>query len=162
MSLCRHKEKMKMKAQSNKDLALLEMSAWVFIRSTYWSRREKTCLWGLRTTKVQTRPAHSCSLISPFIIHLLESVISRLATSEISIFQLVSVLEQTGLGLDLWETLKTGFISTRENLSCGLLNNTGADQPAHPHSLISAFVIRFLESLESTICNLATGEISIF
>ena len=37
--------------------------------------------------------------------------------------------------------------------------NTGADQPAHPHSLISAFVIHYLESI---ICKLATGEISIF
>ena len=26
----------------------------------------------------------------------------------------------------------------------GFANNTGADQPAHPRSLISAFVIRFL------------------
>ena len=33
-------------------------------------------------------------------------------------------------------------------------NNTGADQPAHPRSLISAFVIRFLKR---TIFNLATG-----
>ena len=40
-----------------------------------------------------------------------------------------------------------------------LANNTGADQPAHPRSLISAFVIRFLESI---ICNLFTGEISMF
>ena len=38
-------------------------------------------------------------------------------------------------------------------------NNTGADQPVHLHSLISTFVIRFLESI---ICKLATGEISIF
>ena len=38
-------------------------------------------------------------------------------------------------------------------------NNTGADQPAHPPSLISAFVIRFLESI---ICKLSIGEISIF
>ena len=38
-------------------------------------------------------------------------------------------------------------------------NNTGADQPAHPRSLISAFVIRFVESI---ICYLATGEISTF
>ena len=38
-------------------------------------------------------------------------------------------------------------------------NNTGADQPAHPRSLINAFVIRFLESV---ICKLATGEVSIF
>ena len=29
----------------------------------------------------------------------------------------------------------------------GFANNTGADQPAHPRSLISAFVIRCLESI---------------
>ena len=40
----------------------------------------------------------------------------------------------------------------------GFTNNTGADQPAHPRSLISAFVILILES---TICKLAAGEISI-
>ena len=39
------------------------------------------------------------------------------------------------------------------------MNKTGADQPAHLRSLISAFVIRFLENF---ICKLATGEISIF
>ena len=38
-------------------------------------------------------------------------------------------------------------------------NNTGVDQPAHPHSQISAFVIRLLESI---IYRLATSEISIF
>ena len=41
----------------------------------------------------------------------------------------------------------------------GVANNTGADQPAHTRSLISAFVIRVLESI---ICKLATGEISVF
>ena len=41
----------------------------------------------------------------------------------------------------------------------GFGNNTGPDQPAHPHSLISAFVIRFLESI---ISRLATSEISNF
>ena len=41
----------------------------------------------------------------------------------------------------------------------GYANNTGADQPAHLRSLISAFVIRFLESI---ICKLATDEILIF
>ena len=40
----------------------------------------------------------------------------------------------------------------------GFANNTGADQPAHQRSLISAFVIRFLEGI---ICKLAAGEISI-
>ena len=38
-------------------------------------------------------------------------------------------------------------------------NNKGADQPAHPRSLISAFVIRFFES---TISKLTSSENSIF
>ena len=38
-------------------------------------------------------------------------------------------------------------------------NNTGADQPAHPRSLISTFVIRLVESI---ISKLASIEISIF
>ena len=41
----------------------------------------------------------------------------------------------------------------------GFANNTGAEQPAHPRSLISAFVIRFLVSI---ISRLATSGISIF
>ena len=38
-------------------------------------------------------------------------------------------------------------------------NNKGADQPVHPHSLISNIVIRLLES---TISRLTTSKISIF
>ena len=34
-------------------------------------------------------------------------------------------------------------------LSSGHVNNKGADQPAHPHSLISAFVFRSFESIIS-------------
>ena len=51
------------------------------------------------------------------------------------------------------------WASTREILSLGLLTNKGADQPAHPRRLISAFFIRFLESI---ISKLASHEISIF
>ena len=36
-------------------------------------------------------------------------------------------------------------------------NNKGADQPAHQRSLISAFVVRYLDSI---ICVLAKSEIS--
>ena len=42
---------------------------------------------------------------------------------------------------------------------CGLANNKGADQPAHPDSLISAYVIRFLESI---IYKHTIGEITTF
>ena len=37
----------------------------------------------------------------------------------------------------------------RENLSSGLANTKGADQPVHTHSLITAFVIRELERMLS-------------
>ena len=31
-------------------------------------------------------------------------------------------------------------------------NNKGADQPAHPRSLISAFIVRCLDSVMSLVC----------
>ena len=52
------------------------------------------------------------------------------------------------MGLDAKKTCLRGFA-----------NNTGADQPAHPRSLISAFVIRFVERI---VCKFATGEVSFF
>ena len=53
------------------------------------------------------------------VIHLLESILSKLATGELSIFKLVSVAKQTGLSLTLTETPKTGFVASRSfNLVC--------------------------------------------
>ena len=40
------------------------------------------------------------------------------------------------------------WASTRENLSSGFAKNTGADQPAHQRSLISAFVISYVNLLQ--------------
>ena len=50
-------------------------------------------------------------------------------------------------------------LDARKPVFVGFVSNTGADQPAHRRSLISTFVIPFLESI---ICKLATGESSIF
>ena len=41
------------------------------------------------------------------------------------------------------------IVWTQENLSSGFANNKSPDQPAHPRSLISTFVIPFLESVFS-------------
>ena len=75
----------------------------------------KPACGGLRTTKAQTslRLLHLLSLISTFVIRFLENIISKLATVEILIFQLVSVVEETGLRLAFSETLKTGFVVSR-------------------------------------------------
>ena len=50
---------------------------------SYGPRCEKTCLRGFEYNKVPDQPAHQRSLISAFVIRLLDGIISRLATSEI-------------------------------------------------------------------------------
>ena len=105
--------------------SLCRSSRWAF--SFYWSLntnetcflgpygplREKTCLQRFANNKGADQPAHPRSLSSAFVICVLESTISKLATSEISIFLLVPVAEQATLNLTLSETLKTGFLVTR-------------------------------------------------
>ena len=61
----------------------------------------KPVIGGLRTTKVQTS-LHR--LVRAFVIHILESIISKLATRKISTFK-------TGLNLVLSEAQKTGFVA---------------------------------------------------
>ena len=85
-------------------------STWIFIIGP---KREKTCLRGFANNTGADQPAHPRSLISAFVIRILESIISRLATGEISTFELVSVAEETDLKLALSETPKTGFVATR-------------------------------------------------
>ena len=52
----------------------------------YGPRREKTCLRGIANNKSADQPAHPRRLISAFFSFVLESIVSKLATSEISIF----------------------------------------------------------------------------
>ena len=59
-------------------------------------------------------------LISALVIRFLESIISKLTSSEISIFLLVSVAEKTGLCFALSETLKTGFLASRSSVNMHL------------------------------------------
>ena len=55
----------------------------------------------------------SHSLISAIVIRSLESIVSKLASGKLSIFGLVSVLEQFGLSLTQSETPKTGFLAMK-------------------------------------------------
>ena len=65
----------------------------------------KPVFGGLLRTKAQTD--------QQFVIQILLSIISRLATSKISIVLLVSIAEETGLNLALSETPNTGFLTSR-------------------------------------------------
>ena len=78
-------------------------------------RREKPCLRGFANNKSADQPAHPRRLISAIVIRFLQSTISRLATPDISNSWLVSVAEETGFCLALWETPKTVFPATRPN-----------------------------------------------
>ena len=79
----------------------------------YGPRREKICLQRFANNEGADQPARPRSLISPFVICFLERTISKLCTSKISIFTLVSVAEETGLNIALSETPKTGFVATK-------------------------------------------------
>ena len=80
---------------------------------SYGPCREKTCLQRFVNNKGTDQPAHPGRPISTFVIHFLESIISKLATSKISIFQLVSIAEEIFLSLALMQTPKTGFVALR-------------------------------------------------
>ena len=86
----------------------------LFPITRYGPWRKKICLWGFVNNKGADQPVHLCSLISA----LLESIISKLATSKISIFKLDSIAEETGLSLDMSATPKTGFVASRP-IYCG-------------------------------------------
>ena len=78
----------------------------------YGPCRNKTCLRGFANNTGADQPAHQRSLISACVVCLTESIMSRHSTSEISMFELVSVAEQANLNITLSETLKTGFVAT--------------------------------------------------
>ena len=71
--------------------------------------------------------AHPRSLISAFAIHLLNSIILKLAPIETSLFYRVSVAEKAGFGMILSETLKTGIVASMRNYI-----HVNAD-PVHKH-----------------------------
>ena len=80
-------------------------------RYMIWASTRETCLRRLANNTGADQPAHPRSLISAFIIRVLESTISKLATT---------VAEQTGFSLALSETPKTGFVATRPICDCGI------------------------------------------
>ena len=93
---------------------------------TYGLDARKSCLQGFGNNKGADQPAHPRSLISAFVIRLLESIICKLATGEISILKLVSVAEETGFKLTLSETPKKGFLATRPIFKLIILPNIKA------------------------------------
>ena len=83
------------------------------LQISYGHRPEKTCRWGFTNNTGADQPAPPGRLISAFVTCFMESITSKLATGEISIFYLISVAKETGLNIVLSETPKTGFVALR-------------------------------------------------
>ena len=81
------------------------------------------------------QPAHPRILISTFVIHFLENII---CTGEISIFEIVSVAEETGLNLALTETPKTGF--SRDEAQIMKLHHL-TDWKLKMHKVLSSYIV---------------------
>ena len=77
-----------------------------------YKRYARNSAVGVCKQKGADQLAHPRSLISAFAIHKLNSIVSKLAPSEISLFYLVSVAEGAGFGMILSDTLKTGFVAS--------------------------------------------------
>ena len=60
------------------------------------SGHEKTCLMSVAKNKGAGQPAHPCSLISAFVVHCLDSILSLDSIAEISKLQLASEAAQAG------------------------------------------------------------------
>ena len=60
------------------------------------------------------QPAHLRSLISVFVLHCLDSIISLVSMSAVSSLWLVSVAEQASLSLTWSKIPKTGFLVSDE------------------------------------------------
>ena len=65
----------------------------------------------------------------------------------------------TSFQLHFWHFEKIGNFGRAKMCLMPYANNKGADQPAHPRSLISTFVVHCLDSV---ICILALSKVSRF
>ena len=84
----------------------------VTAQQQHMGRNVKNYLQWFANNKGADQPVHPHSLISTFVIPFAECIISKLATSAISFFYLVSIAKEIGLSLALSETPITGFLTS--------------------------------------------------
>ena len=85
----------------------------LFLQSWVWTRENLSTMFANNKGTDQT--AHVPSLLSASVIRFLENIITKLATSEISVFELASVADQADLSTTLLETPKTCFFASKLN-----------------------------------------------
>ena len=95
--------------QSDQGLHCLYFHLHLLDTSLFELGDEKMCLMSYANNKGADQPAHPHSLISAFIVHCLDSVISLVSVIKISNLKLASVAEQAGLSVTWSETPEDTF-----------------------------------------------------
>ena len=80
------------------------------------------CFMSYANNKGADQPAHPRSLISTFVVHCLDSVMSLVSITKISSLMLVSEAVQASLGVDLvWNSRRQVFSWQGSNTSCSFI-----------------------------------------
>ena len=87
-------------------------------QSSFEPGYEKMCLMSYANNKGADQPAHTRSLISPLVVHYLDSIISLDSIAKISRHYLASVAAQAGLCLAWSETPEDMFCRVVAHLFC--------------------------------------------
>ena len=87
----------------------------MFIKDSFYcmSRSWENLFKLYANNKSADQPAHARSLISPFVVHCLDSMIPLVSISKISSLYLASMAVQADLHITRSQTLKTGFLMMR-------------------------------------------------
>ena len=91
-------------------LYMLRSLLWSFNIKQIWPTSWENLFMTYANNKGADQPAHPGSLISTFVVHMLDSILPILAIPEISRVQLVSVALQASLSFTCSQTPKTGFL----------------------------------------------------
>ena len=84
----------------------------VYIIFIKWAMSWENLFMPYAKNKGADQPAHPRNLISAFVVHCLDSIISILPISKIGRLLLASVTAQAGFSLTRSQTPKTGFLVT--------------------------------------------------
>ena len=115
-----------------------QLKTWCLVKNTIFTKTFETLFFSLKC--------------SPFIPKLYTEIRFQIRKiiNEIHAFKIF--LYGVCMGMSLSQLLAVYYVShIRENLFMPYANNKGADQPAHPRSLISTFVVRCLDSIISLV-----------
>ena len=119
------------------------------IKTKFPKSKEVSCFKSLRSVIYHGMPINDKMQTIVGILTFMSRL--NLCSAELS----MNLFYNLGARLYTVTSQSDNWLSTRENLTLVYANNKGANQPSYPRSLISALVIRYLESTKVQLapCN---------